>query len=282
MMADNIFTKGTFQSFRAITKVHLGQIESDIQEGEVVEFDGQTMRQGSEEHQIPVLKSAIKVGWLVPEGAPETTYKPQPANITVHKATATGEERGEAMPITTVLDEERDMGHLSQVRRAGSPPVHQSKNAGLVSNGAPTGAMIKGEAEGEGTVVGRFKSSAKAEPVRIDSTGEDKRVVKSLDNKSKVDVEKVGAAAIATGDVSMAISAEDLADLLPNAANAERPAPGIAGEGRGEEADMRASAILGRGSSTVGGAEEGVVVASVENNDPVASVQSHIPVSSGI
>tara|TARA_Y100000310_G_scaffold340275_2_gene435442 strand:- start:785 stop:1762 length:978 start_codon:yes stop_codon:yes gene_type:complete len=275
MMAADSFTKGDFQSFRAITKVHLGQIESDIQEGEVVEFDGQTMKRGSDEHEIPVLKSAIKVGWLVPDTSPETTYRPKSAEISVHKAQADSEDRGSAMPITTVLDEEQDMGHLSQIRPEGAPPVHQSKNAGLVSNGAPTGAMVAQDTEGEGAVVGRLKSAARSEPVRIDSTGEDKRVVQKLDNKSKIEVDKPGG--VATGDVQMAISAEELADLLPDAANADRPAPGIAGEGRGEESELRAAAAVSKGSSKIGGSEEGVIIGTVGETDPVAALQEHLP-----
>lgn len=274
-MAVDSFTKGDFQSFRAITKVHLGQIESDIQEGEVVEFDGQTMKRGSEEHEIPVLKSAIRVGWLVPDTSPETIYRPKPADISVHKATAVGEDRGSPLPISTVVDEEQNMGHLSQIRPEGAPPVHQSKHAGLVSNAAPTGAMVTKDTEGEGAVVGRLKSAARSEPVRVDNSGEDKRVVRQLDNKSKVEVVKVGG--VASGDVETAISAEELADLLPNAANADRPAPGIAGEGRGEESELRAAAVVANGSSKIGGAEEGVVVGTVAETDPVAALQEYLP-----
>jgi hypothetical protein len=41
------YTTGQFRSFRAVTKVHLGAIETDLHPGDVVQYDGQTLKLGS-------------------------------------------------------------------------------------------------------------------------------------------------------------------------------------------------------------------------------------------
>ena len=38
------FTKGQFVTLRAAKKVHLGSLARDIEEGDMVEYDGQTLR----------------------------------------------------------------------------------------------------------------------------------------------------------------------------------------------------------------------------------------------
>ena len=252
------FTKGEFKSYTAVTKVHLGAIETDLLEGETIQFDGTTMKRGSDEHDISVLVAAIKVGWLVPEGE-SGTYDPSPAGIKVHSAT---NRDAEAKRISVdIQDEERDMGSIMDVRADGSPPVHVASNAGQISEAAPTGVAQYNDDEGK--VVGRMRTSAKSGPIKLDGT--DRKVVAELDNKSRTVVEPVKKKAVATGDVQEARSGDNLEDLLPGAAAAQTPDVPTTGEGRGDESSTRARAVTAKGSTTVGGADDGEVVASVSD-----------------
>lgn len=239
-MAAGTFEKGDFKPYRAITKIHLGALEFDIQEGETVLFDGTTLQRGEREDEIHTLRAAIKVGWLVPEDSEETSYTPQAADIKIHEAAPTSSETREARAPLTIQDEERDVGTV----------------ASRVSTGAPTGAVEK-DAD-DAAVVGRMKNSAKSGPIRID--GEDRKVVKSLDNDSRDIVEPTR---VATGDVDEAMAGDELVDILPDAANADVPPKGVSGEGRGDESELRAKAVTAKGSTTVGGADDGEVVGSI-------------------
>lgn len=202
------YAKGQFQVFRAITKIHLGSLSENLMEGEEVEFDGFTLRRGGQEHALHQLRGAIKVGWLVPQEAPETQYVPQPAGVVVHRADGSGEEE---INITTASEEDVNMGTLQQVRPDNAPKTHRAQNAGQQN-------------DSEGVVVAKFKSSAKQDAVQVGK--DDRQVVKALDSKTTVSVEKVAAAStVATGDVEEAIEGNDLEDLLPNAVSTGRPEP---------------------------------------------------------
>ena len=242
------FEKGDFKPYTAITKIHLGALETDIQEGETVLFDGTTMKRGSDEEEITTLRAAIKVGWLVPEESEVGAYIPQPADIKIHEAAPKDSKIREARAPLTIQDEERDVGTV----------------ASRVSQGAPTGAIEKDADDSQ--VVGRMKNSAKSTPIRID--GEDRKVVKTLDNDARPIVEPKR---VATGDVDEALAGEELVDLLPDAANADVPKKGVSGEGRGDESELRAQAVTARGSSRVGGAEDGEVVGSVSKTTAAAT-----------
>ncbi len=278
------YKKGDFRSYRAVTKVHLGAIEDNLEEGEVVEYDGQTMKRGGDEHQIATLRAAIKVGWLVPEEQEGGEYVPQPADIIIHDAESTGQDRGEGRRMGTAYDEEKDLGNRKDIR-AGK----------TASEGAPTGAKVMTEAEEaqigatttavteagqEGEVVGRFKSSAKGGRVEIGK--DDRKVVSQLDNKSKLEVEKI-VRAKATGDVQETTVGDDLEELLPDAVSSKKPKPGIAGEGEGQETGEQRAARLAaerkaklaasdaennvtvtQTSGSIGGQEDGVIIGSIK------------------
>jgi len=224
------YNKGDFQSYRAITKIHLGALSDNLHEGEEVEYDGFVMKRGGDEHALHTLRAAIKVGWLVPVAAPSTTYVPQPAGVKVHKAD--GMSNDEVLDLDTVFDEDVNVGTLAQVRPANAPPTHRADRAS------------EKRSPDDGVVVGRFKTSAKQAPVEIGR--DDRKVVQELDNKTKVEVEKV---AVATGDVQEAIGGDTLVDLLPNAESSGVPKAGVAGEGRGDEADARAQEVSSRAAS---------------------------------
>jgi hypothetical protein len=249
------FEKGDFKPYTAITKIHLGALETDIQEGETVLFDGTTMRRGNDDEEITTLRAAIKVGWLVPEDSEVGPYIPQPADIKIHEAAPKDSKVREVLVPLTIQDEERDVGTVA------------SRVVGRVSQGAPTGAIEKDADDSQ--VVGRMKNAAKSTPIRID--GEDRTVVKTLDNDARPIIEPKR---VATGDVEEALAGEELVDLLPDAANADVPKKGISGEGRGDESELRAQAVTARGSSRVGGAEDGEIVGSVSKTTGVSATPS--------
>jgi hypothetical protein len=112
----------------------------------------------------------------------------------------------------------------------------------------------------DGVVVGRLKSAAQSEPVRVGK--DDQRVKKELESKTKLEVERIGTVVrSATGDVAEARSGDDLEDLLPDAASSDRPEAGIFKDDGVE---------VSSGGSSTGGAEDGVVVGKVAKASPIS------------
>lgn len=236
------YAKGQFQSYRAITKIHLGAISDNLSEGEEIEYDGHVLKRGNDEHSLHSLRAAIKVGWLVPVEDTTSQYVPKPAGVKVHRAD--GVDEGE-IRLDTVFETDVNVGTLDEVRPDAAPRTHKAIAAGQQNTG-------------EGKVVSKIKTSAKMDTVQIGK--DDRKVVASLDNKDGIDVERV---AVATGDVQEALGGEDLVDLLPDAASAGIPDPGESGEGAGDQSNDRARAFTATGSTTIGGADEGKVVGTV-------------------
>ena len=114
------FSPGQFVALKAITKIHLGAIGVDIMPGNVIEYDGSSTRIGGVLHNISSIGGAIKVGWLVPLEDNVSQYIPQPAGVQVRPATSASQERGAAMVIERAVDDERQVGSLSEsnARRA--------------------------------------------------------------------------------------------------------------------------------------------------------------------
>ena len=219
------YVKGEFQTFRSITKIHLGAISENLLEGEEVDFDGFTMRRGGQDHSMHSLRGAIKAGWLVPHTSAATEFVPQPAGVKIHKADGLSE--GEIDMGMAVAQDDVSVGSLQEVRPEAAPVTHKATNAGQKNEVAPVN-------DSEGQVVARFKTSAKQGAVQIGK--DDRAVVKSLDNKTSVDVEQVTIArAVATGDVQEAIGGESLEDLLPEAASTGTPTPGVVNDGERAE-----------------------------------------------
>jgi hypothetical protein len=239
-------------SYRCITAtgIHLPPPEEgSIAHNEVVQFDGKVLTLESGEVRKLLhpkgIQAAINAGWLVPVESDVTQYVPKPAGVKVHAAQATGEER-EQVNVMTVADEERDLGSAASVRQEADQ--NSSKR---VSQGAPTGVQDTDD----GRVVGRFKTSAKGEPIEVGK--DDQKIKNALDNKSKIEVERYGnpvRRATATGDVEEALVGDDLTELLPNAASSDRPEPGVF-ENDGVQ--------VGSAGSSVGGQDDGVVISKV-------------------
>lgn len=103
------FATGTFQSFRAVAKIHLGKIATDVREGDIIQFDGQTIKLGGVDHSYPELRAGIRVGWFVPEADNISNYKPKPADTNV-RAAVESKTKGKKQALPTVSDDEKDMG----------------------------------------------------------------------------------------------------------------------------------------------------------------------------
>jgi len=118
--------RGEFYEFRAITKVHLGAVEEDIFEDDIVEFDGQTLRYAGADYAVPSLRAAVKEGWLVPSEDNVSHYVSQPAGVKVRPATPQTEGGFEGSTFETAHEEEAVVGTLSAHKKrwksAGSQP----------------------------------------------------------------------------------------------------------------------------------------------------------------
>jgi len=107
-MADFQFVPGTFHSFRSIAKIHLGKLARDLQENQVVQFDGQTLKLDGIDHSYYELRAGVKAGWLVPQSDNISTYTPKSSDTKIRAAQDKGKATKSA-PIT-VSDDERDVG----------------------------------------------------------------------------------------------------------------------------------------------------------------------------
>ena len=104
-MSDFSFKRGTFTKLRANSVIHLGRLERNIYEGEVVEYDGLQLKFGGQTTEMPELKAGVKRGWLsiveeTPAAEEEVVKKEVPAPK-------------KEMPVQTVYDEERAVGEVN-------------------------------------------------------------------------------------------------------------------------------------------------------------------------
>jgi hypothetical protein len=106
-MSDFTFKKGTFVQLKANSTIHLGRLERNIYEGDIIEFDGQSLNFGGQTTDMPELKAGLKRGWLTL--VEETTEETQP----VVKETPISKPKKQ-MPIQTVYDEERSVAEVSK------------------------------------------------------------------------------------------------------------------------------------------------------------------------
>ena len=246
-----------FQAFRAIKTVHLGSIQKDLVSGTIVHFDGQKVRIGDEEKTLPELAAAIRVGWLVPASDTTTTYRPQPAGVEIRKADSRGNTRELVQSTTVVAADERDMGTVASVRPEGAPPTHMATRAGEVTKKAST--VVVPQSSDEGTVVTRLKTPTRFDGTKVDGTN-DARIVSDLDNNSGPGWERVAKPLVGQ------LVGDSLSEILPDAPTSRTPAPGPAGEGAFvASADERARGAVkfGPGSSSIGDADDGVVIGKI-------------------
>lgn len=103
-MSEFTFKKGTFVQLKANSTIHLGRLERNIYEGDVVEFDGFSLKFAGSQTDMPELKAGLKRGWLSlveAEEAPVVKEAPAPAPAK------------KEMPVQTVYDEERAVAEVN-------------------------------------------------------------------------------------------------------------------------------------------------------------------------
>lgn len=228
MSLDIEFKRGEFQAFRATERIHLGGPELNVEKGDVVEFDGHVVRFAGGEYKVPPMRASIGEGWFVPESDTTTTYRPKSAQVEVRPAQSANNERGEPMQVTTVVDDERDVGSIDDVRKRASQDRPRASKPGR--------RVMEVEAQGtEGKVIARVKTPAKfgEQEVNISNAQRIANQTRQMDNSGRRGVEVLvepAKKAEATGDVQEARTGFDLDDLLPGAVSTEKPAAGVVAE----------------------------------------------------
>ena len=86
MTVELAFVPGTFQSFRAKTRIHLGKLQTNVNEGDIVQFDGQVLRVAGADHPYPEFRAGVKAGWVVPVEDNISNYRPKAAGVQVRSA----------------------------------------------------------------------------------------------------------------------------------------------------------------------------------------------------
>lgn len=248
MMAATDFQAGHFKPYRATTKVHLGQIETDIFEGDVVEFDGQTLKYGGQDFAVPTVRGAIKIGWLVPADDNVSQYIPQPAGVRVKPAQSTGNERGEAVEMGHASEEEavagslegytdkRTMAATAAVKQTGTRPKKAAERAAAVQadEEADRGSfrtmpvVADDGVDQEAVAVATIRTPAKQTTTLTDAS-QAASAVRRLDNAPPPKAAKLAtkSKAEATGDVQETLVGDDLEDILPDAASSGVPKPKV-------------------------------------------------------
>lgn len=169
-MADLQLVTGTFRSFRATVRFHLGKIQQDVLKDDVVEFDGTTLKLGGNTHALPELRSAVKAGWLTPVESTVDDYVPQSANVKVRPAM--DKDKGKAVS-TEVQQDETFVADIKAATTDGVKIEAKKFNATVVR-----------DTEGDGRSVGSATRKASAPTGEGSSDGETVAKLKSASKKS--------------------------------------------------------------------------------------------------
>ena len=103
-MSDFTFKKGTFVQLKANSTIHLGRLERNIYEGDIIEFDGFSLKFNGQQTDMPELKAGLKRGWLaLVEESSEPVAEVAPTPVAPAK---------KEMPVQTVYDEERAVAEV--------------------------------------------------------------------------------------------------------------------------------------------------------------------------
>lgn len=250
------FQVGQFRTYRATSRVHLGAIQQDLPENATIEFDGQTMRWGGKDYNVPALVGGITKGWLVPTSDNVSRYVAQPAGVKVRPAQSAGQERGLVMTMDEASEEEQVVGTLGasnsrrDIARQEGMYVKTAKAAVKVASEVPEEVSYPGvgdddvvmdivdqdvESDQDARPVTRL-SDPKKKTVITDASAASKEIQRldTTPHKPKAaarpkapDVSGESITSVlpggATGDVAEARSGEALADLLPHAASSGLP-----------------------------------------------------------
>ncbi len=205
-MAEFQMVAGTFRSFRATVRFHLGKIQQDVMKDDVVEFDGTTLKLGGNTHALPELRSAIKAGWLSPVDSSVADYVPQSANVKVRPAM----DKDKGRPVSTEVQTDETI--VGNARKA-------STTDGVKIESKSFNATVVRDTEGDGRSVG--PSVKKSAPTGGDSTeGETVAKLKTAAKKSfTLDGSTSMNTDVETGDVTGIV--EHIKGVTPKAASTD-------------------------------------------------------------
>lgn len=143
--------KGKFKSYRALRTIHLGPLERNLPAGDVIEYDGFTLKWEGEEVAMNSVRGGIVKGWIVPADSSQTEYTHTTEAPQVTPATDAGSKEKTEVRMRTVVDEER---HVSMI-----PSVKKKAQEGIQFAETKTAPRFN---ENEGIPIARFKKSTKS------------------------------------------------------------------------------------------------------------------------
>ena len=142
------FTRGVFITFEATTIIHLGRLERNISKGDLVEFDGISLKIGGEEVSMPELKAGIKRGWL---------RKPEPSS----QLPAEPEKKTRIeLEVEHIYDEETKVGSIDQALEKVVKEEPKNKYPVQVSSADDDTMTISGIHNTSGASVGGASSAS--------------------------------------------------------------------------------------------------------------------------
>ena len=210
-MSDFTFKKGTFVQLKANSTIHLGRLERNIYEGDIVEFDGFSLKFNGSQTDMPELKAGLKRGWLalVEGDVSEPVAEIAPAPVAPAK---------KEMPVQTVYDEERAVAEVKpKVEEAPKkfPLVVESQDDDIrpvakVEN--KSGAEIAG-ASSAGDGVAEAQGAESVSTIKLKTAANTKTVISDGSQASaeisKLDNMQASVTKVATED---AVVKEDVVD----------------------------------------------------------------------
>lgn len=195
-MSEVNFNKGVFIRVKANTTIHLGKLERNLYQGDVVEFDGVTLRVGNQDVVMPELKSGIKRGWLTIVDPTEYVEEKKAVQPVVMPK--------KEMPVQKVYDEEKSVADVVKkevVQAKKFPvqvesqdddvrPVHKVDNkSGATVSGASSAMDNVSSQQGAEAVKIPLKTASKQKVVISDGSQITKEMAK-LENLQRDAVKK--------------------------------------------------------------------------------------------
>jgi hypothetical protein len=173
----------------AQTTVHLGRLERNLTKGDLVEFDGYTLKFSGKETPMPELKAGIKRGWLkLSDGT---------ASAPVEKEITAPAPAKKVMKIETVYDEERAVAEVSKTSSKTS-----SKNDVTISD--------------------KIEPTTKKFPLVVESQDDDMIAVSKVETKSGATINSASSAETSDGGLAESQGAESVGKIKIKTASKQK------------------------------------------------------------
>ena len=138
------FTPGKFEKLRVVKGFHFGPLQMDMRLNQVIEFDGTALKIGDRlESKPPIpmaMMSAWRAGWAVLEVEGQlTTAEPvyKTAAVQVRPAQTVGNERGAAVYLDSVTEDDRVVGTVKGTSTMRDSALKKANAAFNVATDAP-------------------------------------------------------------------------------------------------------------------------------------------------